>query len=158
MRTGHPIPFLEDTVIIMEAHRTQALDADMAREVEATVAGFFVALDRSDYDSIIERVTDDVVWVRPSGTVHGRQAFREVLEARSHSRVTRHLVPHIDLEADGTGKVTARFDVLIFEKVFDGEPCLPATISGPSMVLGIEGHLVQQIEGGPWLIERKVGM
>ena len=146
-----------ELISAMKTDRTQTLDANTAREVEATVAGFFVALDRSDYDSIIDRVTDDVVWIRPSGTFHGKQAFRKVLETRSRSRVTRHLVPRIDFEGVGKGKVTARFEVLIFEKIFDGEPSLPATISGPSMVLGIEDDLVQEAEGGPWLISRKVG-
>ena len=141
----------------MDTQSFHRLDADTARDVEATVAGFFVSLDRSDYDSILERVTDNVEWVRPSGTAQGRDAFRQVLEARSRSRGTRHLVPHIDLVAHGPGKVTARFDVLIFEKIFDGEPSLPATIAGPSMVLGIEDELIQETTGGPWLIARKVG-
>ena len=131
------------------------IDADTARDVEAAVVGFFRALDRFDDARALDLVADEVEWVRPAGTVRGREAVRQVLAARPRSRLTRHLVANLDLEADGAGSVIARFDVLVFDKAFDGEQALPAAVPGPSMVLSSEDRLIQHGDGGPWRIVRK---
>ena len=130
----------------VETDRHRRVDAGTARDVEAAVIGFFVALDR---------VADKVEWVRPAGTVRGREAVRQVLAARPRSRLTRHLVANLDLAADGASSVIARFDVLVFDKAFDGEQTLPATVPGPAMLLSSEDRLIRHGDGGPWRIVRK---
>ena len=131
------------------------IDAETAHDVETVVVGFFIALDRFEDARALDLLADEVEWVRPAGTVRGREAVRQVLAARPRSRLTRHLVANLELEADGAGSVTARFDVLVFDKAFDDGLTLPATVPGPSMVLSSEDRLIRHGDGGPWRIVRK---
>lgn len=140
----------------MDPNHFHRLTADATRDIEAVVVGFCMALDRSDYDAVLDFVTDDIEWVRPSGTVCGRAEVRQALEARPKSRITRHLVTNIGLVPNSAGMVTARSDLIIFEKTFDGEIRLPAAASGPSMVLGVEDVLVREANGSLWRIARKL--
>ena len=83
--------------------------------IERVVVGFFVALDTFDVDRVLSLMTDDVEWVRESGTVHGREEVRRALIARSRQRRTRHLVANVDVRLDAEETAEARCDILVYQ-------------------------------------------
>lgn len=140
--------------VVADGQWGEERDGEAARVIGAVVVGFYVALDGFDDDRALGLVTPDVEWVRAGGTVRGREAVRQVLAARPRSRVTRHLVTNVDVRVHGPAAAQARCDVLVFDKSFDGEPTLPASLAGPSAVLTVRDELVRSAEGG-WQIARK---
>lgn len=126
--------------------------ADGLLQIHRVVVGFFVALDTFDIDRALSLMTDDVEWVRESGTVRGREEVRRSLNARSRQRRTRHLVANVDVRSGGQETAHAHCDILVYQGMLDVETG-PVSIKGPDLLLSNVDDLVRV--SGHWKIRRK---
>ena len=135
---------------MMDAPRTTQGDLDAIR---AIMIGFFVALDAFDDERALSLLSDDVQWVRESGTISGRDGVRANLASRSRSRVTRHLVANLEIRRFGQDTARARCDVVIYQSDLNACSGYPASIKGASILLSTEDELRKC--AGDWKIIRK---
>lgn len=125
---------------------------DSLAQIERVVVGFFIALDSFDTDRAVSLVTDDIEWVRESGTVRGHDQVRQALEARPRDRRTRHLVTNIDVSQADPTTARARCDVVVYRGIVDAGNG-PIAVRGPELMLSSVDDLV--LLGGSWKIRKK---
>jgi ketosteroid isomerase-like protein len=60
------------------------------------INGYFNALDRRDYDAVLDLLTDDVDW-RLNGSRSGRAEVAQALSARPENFAVRHFVSNLEV-------------------------------------------------------------
>ena len=124
---------------------------DNFAQIQRVVVGFFVALDSFDTDRAVSLVTDDIEWLRESGTVRGRQQMRKALEGRAQDRRTRHLVANVEADQSNPDSARARSDIVVYRGIAEADG--PTLIAGPELLLSNVDDLV--LSDGLWQIRKK---
>lgn len=116
--------------------------------VETFWVDFWGAMDRADYDAIVEALTEDCRWLR-ADWCEGRTAIRTSLEQRPALLFTRHLVSNLALIPDSRG-YACRYTLVIFgaqRSSIDASP--PFVTTGPRVA---EYHAKIIRSGDRWKI------
>jgi hypothetical protein len=129
---------------------------------QSCIATFNHYLINADHhvDRFTETFTDDVTWVRPSGTMTGHgemQAFMDANVAAQragnpHGHVTRHLLTTADVEVRDADHAEGTFYALVFrDEGFGGT--LPVPMTMPELVVEYRSCFLRTSAG--WLIRAR---
>ena len=110
-------------------------------------------------DRFTETFTEDVVWIRPSGEMHGHaemQAFMDENVAMQragnpHGHVTRHMLTTSRIEVRDAGNADGIFYALVFRDENYGGT-LPVPMNTIELVVEYHSSFVKTSRG--WLINR----
>jgi hypothetical protein len=108
---------------------------EQQREVEQHVYSFWSALDRRDYSSLLDCVTQRCRWLR--GTmIEGHAAIRAALESRPNNLTTRHLISNMRVDADADG-MTARYILTTYMHMAAENESPPYECAPPGLIADI---------------------
>jgi hypothetical protein len=114
------------------------------------VMAFFRDLDQNSYESLVERLTPDGVWLRQGKVMEGRDAVRQTLSKRSPTGRVHHLITNLMADKITADSCEMRGYMLVV-RYDNGKP-----IEGPAPFSGIENirttHVTLVRKDGRWLI------
>lgn len=118
--------------------------ADPSWACAQTVSRFFQHLDEGEEAAGAALFTEDGVWQRRGEPVRGRAAILRALLERPATRISRHLVTNLVVDAEAEAR-RVRYYVTIYahDAPFEGVPPL----AGPVMILVCDDRLVEQADG-----------
>ncbi len=101
---------------------------------ERTVIRMSNAFDSGDISAGLAHYAVDAVWLRPDGTLSGRDAIAAYYAARPANAVICHVLTNMQVDFTGPDDATCSYYSLGYREIATKEPRLPQPMSGAGVL------------------------
>jgi ketosteroid isomerase-like protein len=136
---------------------TTTLTTPVAAEIQIacqqTLEAFMGHFDMDEFAAMEPYLTDDAVWVRADGVLHGCDGLRAWAAKRQPGIFVRHVLTNFRCKRLSDTEVHVDSYAMVFRKDMQAGEKPPATMSGP-VLMGRYEDVLRQVDGR-WLIAHK---
>jgi hypothetical protein len=131
----------------------QDLPADVQIQCQQTLVNFMGHFDMDEFAAMASYLTEDAIWVRADGVLHGREGLRSWAAKRQPGILVRHVLSNFRCKRMSDTEVHVDSYAMVFRKDFVGAQKLPASMTGP-VLMGRYADVMRWVDGR-WLIAHK---